>query len=77
MATGTVKWFNAGKGFGLIEQRGGGPAVFAHYFSTAAPGCRELREGQPCPFEIAWGSRGLQPRTSRRCELNSAEGPPD
>ncbi|WP_457028201.1 cold-shock protein [Kitasatospora sp. P5_F3] len=46
MATGTVKWFNSEKGFGFIEQEGGGPDVFAHYSNIQANGFRELVEGQ-------------------------------
>ncbi|MFF1606115.1 cold-shock protein, partial [Streptomyces mirabilis] len=46
MAAGTVKWFNAEKGFGFIEQDGGGADVFAHYSNIAAQGFRELLEGQ-------------------------------
>ncbi len=44
MASGTVKWFNAEKGFGFIQQDGGGPDVFAHYSTINASGCRELPE---------------------------------
>ena len=46
MATGTVKWFNSEKGFGFIEQDGGGADVFAHYSNIATSGYRELQEGQ-------------------------------
>ena len=46
MAKGTVKWFSADKGFGFIEQEGGGPDVFAHYRNIAGQGYRELQEGQ-------------------------------
>ena len=60
MATGTVKWFNAEKGFGFIEQDGGGPDVFAHYSAIAAQGYRELREGQNVTFEITQGPKGPQ-----------------
>jgi CspA family cold shock protein len=58
MATGTVKWFNAEKGFGFIEQDGGGADVFAHYSNIAAQGFRELLEGQKVSFDIAQGQKG-------------------
>jgi CspA family cold shock protein len=60
MATGTVKWFNAEKGFGFIEQDGGGADVFAHYSNIAAQGFRELQEGQKVSFDITQGQKGLQ-----------------
>jgi CspA family cold shock protein len=58
MAAGTVKWFNAEKGFGFIEQDGGGPDVFAHYSNISAQGFRELLEGQKVTFDIAQGQKG-------------------
>ncbi|WP_405660541.1 cold-shock protein [Streptomyces sp. NBC_00079] len=58
MASGTVKWFNAAKGFGFIEQDGGGPDVFAHFSNIAAQGFRELLEGQKVTFDIAPGQKG-------------------
>jgi CspA family cold shock protein len=58
MAAGTVKWFNAEKGFGFIEQDGGGADVFAHYSNIAAQGFRELSEGQKVTFDIAQGQKG-------------------
>jgi CspA family cold shock protein len=58
MATGTVKWFNAEKGFGFIEQDGGGADVFAHYSNISAQGFRELNEGQKVSFDIAQGQKG-------------------
>jgi cold shock protein len=60
MATGTVKWFNAEKGFGFIEQDGGGPDVFAHYSAIATQGYRELQEGQKVTFEVTQGPKGPQ-----------------
>ncbi|MFJ5027768.1 cold-shock protein [Streptomyces sp. NPDC088560] len=60
MATGTVKWFNAEKGFGFIEQDGGGPDVFAHYSNIDASGFRSLEEGQKVTFDVAQGQKGPQ-----------------
>ena len=60
MATGTVKWFNAEKGFGFIQQDGGGPDVFAHYSAIATQGYRELQEGQSVSFEVTQGPKGPQ-----------------
>ncbi|GAA3868078.1 cold-shock protein [Streptomyces sp. NPDC003631] len=60
MASGTVKWFNAEKGFGFIEQDGGGADVFAHYSNIATNGFRELQEGQKVTFDVTQGQRGLQ-----------------
>ncbi|WP_354644719.1 cold-shock protein [Kitasatospora camelliae] len=60
MATGTVKWFNAEKGFGFIEQDGGGPDVFAHYSNIEGRGFRELQEGQKVEFDITQGQKGPQ-----------------
>jgi CspA family cold shock protein len=60
VATGTVKWFNADKGFGFIEQDGGGADVFVHYSAIASQGYRELRDGQKVEFEITQGQKGPQ-----------------
>lgn len=60
MAVGTVKWFNADKGFGFITQDGGGPDVFAHFSAIASSGFRSLDENQRVEFEIEQGQKGLQ-----------------
>ncbi|ASU57863.1 MULTISPECIES: cold-shock protein [Nocardiopsis] len=60
MATGKVKWFNGEKGFGFIEQDGGGPDVFAHYSAIQGTGYRELAEGQNVEFDVTQGAKGLQ-----------------
>ncbi|WP_405188764.1 cold-shock protein [Streptomyces anulatus] len=60
MATGVVKWFNAEKGFGFIEQDGGGADVFAHYSNISAQGFRELQEGQKVEFDVVQGQKGPQ-----------------
>jgi CspA family cold shock protein len=68
MATGTVKWFNAEKGFGFIEQDGGGPDVFAHYSAIATQGYRELQEGQNVSYEVTQGPKARRPPTSCRSD---------
>ena len=65
VASGTVKWFNSEKGFGFIEQDGGGPDVFAHYSNIAAQGYRELNEGQKVQFDITQGQKGPQAENIR------------
>lgn len=58
VATGTVKWFNAEKGFGFIQQDGGAD-VFVHYSAIEMEGYRSLEEGQQVDFEITDGPKGL------------------
>ena len=61
MAQGTVKWFNAEKGFGFIEADDGGPDVFVHFSAIAdRGGYRSLDEGQRVEFEASEGQRGRQ-----------------
>jgi CspA family cold shock protein len=57
--SGTVKWFNASKGYGFIERQGG-PDVFVHFSAIEAEGYRTLREGQTVEFTIEQGPKGLQ-----------------
>jgi CspA family cold shock protein len=52
MATGTVKWFNPTKGYGFIQQEGGGPDVFVHISAVEQAGLGTLNEGQRINFEI-------------------------
>ncbi len=56
---GSVKWFNASKGYGFIERQGG-PDVFVHYTAIQADGYRSLQEGQKVEFSIEQGPKGLQ-----------------
>jgi cold shock protein len=56
--TGTVKWFNAAKGYGFI-QRDNGEDVFVHYSAIAADGYRSLEEGSRVEFEVTRGPKGL------------------
>lgn len=60
MAQGTVKWFNSEKGFGFIEQDGGGPDVFVHYSAISGNGYRSLEENQRVEFEVTQGQKGPQ-----------------
>ena len=60
MAQGTVKWFNAEKGYGFIAQEDGGPDVFVHYSSISGEGYRSLEDTQQVEFEIAQGRKGPQ-----------------
>ena len=60
MATGTVKWFNAEKGFGFIAPDGGGPDVFAHYSAIQSQGYKELTDGQQVEFDVTQGQKGPQ-----------------
>jgi CspA family cold shock protein len=52
MASGSVKWFNATKGFGFIQPDDGGPDVFVHISAVERAGLRDLREGQKISYEI-------------------------
>ena len=65
MAQGTVKWFNAEKGFGFIAQDGGGPDVFVHFSAIAASGYRSLEENQRVEFETTQGPKGPQAENVR------------
>jgi len=56
---GTVKWFNASKGFGFIE-RESGDDVFVHYSAIKSDGYRTLEEGQRVEFTVAQGQKGPQ-----------------
>jgi CspA family cold shock protein len=65
MARGTVKWFNAEKGFGFITVDGGGQDVFVHYSAIDMPGYKSLEEGQVVTFEVGTGSKGPQAESVR------------
>jgi len=58
--TGTVKWFNETKGFGFIEQKNGGPDVFAHFSAISGSGFKTLTEGQAVQFSVTQGQKGPQ-----------------
>jgi CspA family cold shock protein len=60
MTTGTVKWFNASKGYGFITPSDGGDDVFAHYSAIEMDGYKTLKEGQQVEFEVQQGPKGPQ-----------------
>ena len=62
MLQGTVKWFNAEKGFGFIERQDGDD-VFVHFSAIQGEGFKSLEEGQSVTFEIVQGNRGDQAAT--------------
>lgn len=70
MTQGTVKWFNAEKGFGFITVSGGGAAddgqdVFVHYSNIDMTGFRVLEEGQSVEFTVGTGQKGPQAESVR------------
>jgi len=60
MAEGTVKWFNAEKGFGFISPDGGGPDVFLHFSAITGSGYRSLEENQKVTYTVSQGAKGPQ-----------------
>lgn len=64
MASGTVKWFNAEKGYGFISREGGAD-VFVHFSAIEGSGYRSLEEGQAVEFEVGPGRKGEEAREVR------------
>ncbi|MFQ5994265.1 MAG: cold-shock protein [Acidiferrobacterales bacterium] len=60
MATGTVKWFNASKGYGFIIPNDGGSEVFAHFSAIQMEGYKTLKQGQTVEYEVQDGPKGPQ-----------------
>ena len=65
MATGKVKWFNADKGYGFIEQEGG-EDLFVHFSEIQSEGYKSLQEGQSVTFEAGTGKNGKAQATNVR-----------
>lgn len=65
MSTGTVKWFNAEKGFGFIAPDDGSADVFVHYSEIQGNGFRTLEEDQKVEFELGEGAKGPQAQQVR------------
>jgi CspA family cold shock protein len=65
MTQGTVKWFNADKGYGFIQVEGGGPDVFVHFSAITGGGFRSLEEGQRVEFDTTQGQKGPQAENVR------------
>lgn len=65
MEQGTVKWFNAAKGFGFIS-REGGEDVFVHFKEIVGDGYKSLNEGDKVQFEVTQGPKGLQAQSVKK-----------
>ena len=65
MTTGTVKFFNAEKGYGFISLEDGAKDVFVHYSNIAGSGYRTLEEGQKVEFDVAPGRKGDEAQNVR------------
>ncbi|TRW43962.1 cold-shock protein [Georgenia yuyongxinii] len=65
MATGTVKWFNAEKGFGFIAPDDNSADVFVHYSAISSSGYRSLDENQKVEFDVTQGPKGPQAENVR------------
>ena len=77
MATGTVKFFNAQKGYGFIVQDAGGPDVFVHVSAVERAGMRSLNEGQKLSFDIEADRRsGKSAATNLQAVYRSLCQPP-
>ena len=67
MCQGTVKWFNAEKGYGFIAPDEGGEDVFVHFSAINGEGFKTLEEGQAVTFDVVEGNRGKQAANVTKC----------
>ena len=70
MSTGTVKWFNATKGYGFIAPEDGSGDVFVHISAVQNSGMRELKEDQKISYELETGKNGKHPQLTFQTHLN-------
>ena len=66
MAKGRVKWFNEKKGFGFLEQEGGGPDVFVHFSALQGEGFKTLAEGQAVEFDVVQDAKGAKAQNVKK-----------
>jgi CspA family cold shock protein len=60
MSEGTVKWFNADKGYGFVSPEGGGEDLFVHFSAIQGSGYKTLEEGQRVSYTVTQGQKGPQ-----------------
>ena len=68
MATGTVKWFNDSKGYGLITPDDGSEDLFVHFSAITMDGFKTLKEGKKVAFDITEGQKGKQASNIQRAD---------
>src|SRR5262245_47671233 len=74
--TGTVKWFNAQKGYGFITLDEGGADVFVHYSAIAGSGFKDLKEGQRVRFDVMDGPKGKEASNVQLLQEPRSSGSP-
>ena len=67
MNNGTVKWFNAEKGYGFISNNDGSGDVFVHFSAIQGEGFKTLDEGQAVTYDLTEGARGMQASNVVKC----------